>query len=58
MYAASELIHAFACFPEVCFLDTTLMDPPPSSKVCETSFAQNPGKGGAPDLRKARKFMN
>ena len=28
------------------FLDTTSLDPPlPFSKVCKTSFAQNPGRG-------------
>ena len=36
-------------------LDTTPWDPPPSSKVCKTSFAQNPGRGGTPPPQKCAK---
>ena len=39
-------------------LDTTLRDPPPpSSKVCETSFAQNPGRGAPPPTQKCAKLV-
>ena len=34
-------------------LDTTSRDPPPSSKVCETSLAQYTGRGGGPPLSKS-----
>ena len=40
------------------FLDTTPLDPPPSSKVCKTSFAQNPGRGAPLPPQKCVKHLH
>ena len=47
------LLHFWVNFGK--FLDATSRDPPPSLKVCKSSFTQNPGRGGP--LYKSEKLV-
>ena len=49
--ATKKLLSKLFLPPPGSVLDTTLLETPPPSKVCKTSFAQNPGRGAPPLLK-------